>query len=545
MPKGLTTMSAREIDRGELIRRVREKRLTQPRAAALMGLSVRQVKRLCRQFKDDGLPGLASRRRGRPSNRKLAADVKDQVVALVRERYADFGPKLAHEKLVELHGIRVGRETVRKWLTEAGIWLTRAARVLRAHQPRHRRQCLGELVQIDGCDHEWFEQRADRCTVLVYVDDATGRLMELRFVRTESAFDYFDSTVSYLGRHGKPVAFYSDKHSIFRVHHEGSSGRGGGVTQFGRALGALNIDIICANTPQAKGRVERMNKTLQDRLVKELRLRGISSIEDGNAYLPEFIADYNRRFGREPMNPHDAHRPLQPGEDLPQIFTWQEERTMTRNLVVHFRRLTYLIVPSPEALALAGRRVLVHESADGRVEIRCEGTLLPYSVFDKQPLVPPGEVVENKRLGAVLRLIHAGQQERDQRRLASKKLTLRQKERIREARAKGGSPDEAPAAANASPAPPSSPDRLGEALAATLPLDRGGGAVAAFMERFSTEQKAKRKKSNDVTNQRKRERELLAAKARASAPSRVHGGTVFQAGGTFLLGRNRATSKWA
>ena len=295
------------------------------------------------------------------------------MVALVRERYADFGPKLAHEKLVELHGIRVGRETVRKWLTEAGIWLTRAARALRAHQPRHRRQCLGELVQIDGCDHEWFEQRADRCTVLVYVDDATGRLMELRFVKTESAFDYFDSTVSYLGRHGKPVAFYSDKHSIFRVHQEGSSGRSGGVTQFGRALGTLNIDIICANTPQAKGRVERMNKTLQDRLVKELRLRGISSIEEGNAYLPEFIADYNRRFAREPMNPHDAHRPLQPGEDLLQIFTWQEERTMTRNLVVHFRRLTYLIVPSPEALALAGRRVLVHESADGRVEIRCEG----------------------------------------------------------------------------------------------------------------------------------------------------------------------------
>jgi len=127
------------------------------------------------------------------------------------------------------YGIHVGRETIRKWLTEAGIWLTRAARALRAHQPRHRRQCLGELVQIDGCDHEWFEQRADRCTALVYVDDATGRLMELRFVKSESAFDYFDSTVSYLGRHGKPVAFYSDKHSVFRVNKEGSSGPAGGV----------------------------------------------------------------------------------------------------------------------------------------------------------------------------------------------------------------------------------------------------------------------------------------------------------------------------
>ena len=171
---------------GELIRRVREKRLTQSKAAVLLGLSVRQAKRLCQRFKADGLSGLGSRQRGRPSNRKLAVETQAEVVALVRERYADFGPKLAHEKLVEVHGIRVGRETVRGWLTEAGIWLPRAALTLRVHQPRHRRQCLGELVQIDGCDHEWFEARAGRCTALVYVDDATGRLMELRFVVSRS-----------------------------------------------------------------------------------------------------------------------------------------------------------------------------------------------------------------------------------------------------------------------------------------------------------------------------------------------------------------------
>src|SRR5450759_2042920 len=262
--------------------------------------------------------------------------------------------------------------------------------------------------------------------------------MELCFVVSESTFDYFAATESYLGHHGKPVAFYSDKHSIFRVSQEGASGRAGGVTQFGRALGVLNIDIICANTPQAKGRVERTNKTLQDRLVKELRLRGISSMATANAYAPEFMADYNRRFARVPMNPHDAHRPVQPNEDLAQIFTWQEDRTMTRNLVVHFRRLTFLIVPSPEALALAGRRVRLHESADGQVEIRHASHLLPYTVLDEQPLVAPGEVVENKRLGAVLSLIYAGQEERDQRRLASKQLTLRQKERLRATRAQVG-----------------------------------------------------------------------------------------------------------
>ena len=507
-------MSPREIDRGELIRRVREKRLTQAKAARLMGLSVRQVKRLCRLFKADGMSGLASRQRGRPSNRRLSSELKDEAVALVRERYADFGPTLAHEKLVELHGIRVGRETIRKWLTEAGIWLTRASRVVRAHQPRHRRQCLGELVQIDGCDHEWFEHRAERCTALVYVDDATGQLMELRFVKSESAFDYFASTVSYLGRHGKPVAFYSDKHSIFRVAKEGTSGAARGVSQFGRALAALNIDIICANTPQAKGRVERMNKTLQDRLVKELRLRGISSIEAGNAYLPEFIGDYNQRFGREPMNPHDAHRPLQPADDLSRVFTWQEERTMTRNLVVHFRRVSYLVIPSPAALALAGHRVVVHEWASGQVDIRCDGELLPYSVLDKQPLVKPGDIVENKRLGAALALIQADQDDRDQRRLASKKLTLRQKQRLRENRAKTyGTPNGEAPGLDMSHALPTGPDRLGRALSAT---NSGGGEVAAFMQRFAAEQKAKRQKASAVANQRKRDRELAATKLRAS-----------------------------
>jgi transposase len=512
MPKEFVAMSTKEIDRGELIRRVREKRLTQAKAAALLGLSVRQVKRLCRRFKGDGLAGLASRQRGRPSNRKLAAETKAEVVSLVRERYADFGPKLAHEKLVELHGVRVGRETVRGWLTEAGIWMPRAARTLHVHQPRHRRQCLGELVQIDGCDHEWFEARADRCTALVYVDDATGRLMELRFVVSESAFDYFAATESYLGHHGKPVAFYSDKHSIFRVNQEGTSGRSCGITQFGRALGVLNIDIICANTPQAKGRVERMNKTLQDRLVKEMRLRGISSMEAANAYAPEFMEDYNRRFARAPMNPHDAHRPVQANEDLAHIFTWQEERTMTRNLVVHFRRLTFLIVPSPVTLALAGRRVLIHEAADGQVEIHGAGHLLPYTVLDKQPLVAPGEVVENKRLGAVLSVIYAGQEERDQRRLASKNLTLRQKERLRAKRAQVG---RVPNATQDPTAPGPGPDRLAQALAATQAGAGCGPAMADFFAKFTAEQKARRKKYSDSSKQRKRDRELLALKTQA------------------------------
>ena len=267
--------------------------------------------------------------------------------------------------------------------------------------------------------------------MLVYVDDATGKLQELRLVQTESTFDYFAATAAYLRRHGKPVAFYSDKHSIFHVYHQGATGRAQGMSQFGRALAELNIDIICANSPQAKGRVERMNETLQDRLVKELRLRGISSMEEGNAFLPEYMDEYNRRFARAPRNAHDAHRPLQDDEDLDEIFSWQEERKLSGNLTVHFKGETYLVKPEPETTALAGKRVLVHEWADGRVEIRAEGRSLPYSLFEQNPRISQAAIVENKRLGTVLAAIQKAQIERDRMRLDSKKLTVREKNRIR------------------------------------------------------------------------------------------------------------------
>jgi hypothetical protein len=182
----------------------------------------------------------------------------------VRERYADFGPTFAAEKLAERYDLRVSRETLRSWMRQAGIWMSRAERK-RIQQPRYRREHVGELVQIDGSEHRWFEDRAAACTLLVFVDDATSRLMELRFVASESTFAYFEALKAYLRRHGKPVAFYSDKHSIFRVSNENTAS-GNGMTQFGRALSELNIEILCANTSQAKGRVERAHHTLQDRL---------------------------------------------------------------------------------------------------------------------------------------------------------------------------------------------------------------------------------------------------------------------------------------
>jgi len=484
---GLVTLSTRELDRVEVIRRVIRRELRQGKAAKMLGLTPRQVRRLCIAYREQGPPGLASLKRGRPSNHRLPTQIQERAIELVRQHYADFGPTLAREKLIELHEVRVGRETLRKWMLSAGLWLPRAARKATPHQPRGRRECFGELIQIDGCRHHWFEDRGPECALLVYVDDATSKLMELRFVLSESAFDYFDATRSYLERHGKPVAFYSDKHSIFRAYHDGATGRFKGVTQFGRALADLNIDIICANSPQAKGRVERMNLTLQDRLVKELRLRGISTKEDANRFAPEFMDDYNRRFGRAPVNPHNVHRPLRADEDLSRIFTWQEERTLTGNLVVHFKRVSYLVTPNAETRALGGKRVRILEREDGTVDIRHGEQVLPYSVFDKNPHISQGAIVENKRLDAVLTVIRAAQVRRDEQNLASRKLTLRQKERIRASQVKAGMP--APA-----------PERL--------------DAVSEYMHRFAAEQEERQR----ARNLRARERRKQQAIATLSAP---------------------------
>jgi transposase-like protein len=205
------SMSYEELDRVRVIERVIEKRLTQCEAARMLGLTSRQVRRLRRAYERDGARGLASKHRGRPSNRRLSAELRREALTTVRSRYEDFGPTLAHEKLTELHGLELSVETLRHWMTEDGLWTPRARREPRIQQPRRRRPCRGELIQVDGSDHEWFEERADRCTLLVFVDDATGALMELRFCESESAFSYFAAMRAYLEQHGKPVALYSDK----------------------------------------------------------------------------------------------------------------------------------------------------------------------------------------------------------------------------------------------------------------------------------------------------------------------------------------------
>ena len=405
-------MSDKELTRLEVLRDLDHQRLTAQAAGDILGLGRRQTLRLLRAYRTRGVDGLISKQRGRPSNRRKPEDIRAEALAIIRERYADFGPTLAAEKLRELHGIPLGRETVRLWMAEAGIWATRKQRRSRVYQPRYRRDCVGELIQIDGSEHRWFEGRGPMCTLLVFIDDATSRLMQLQFVETESTFAYFAATKGYLEAHGKPVAFYSDKHSVFRVAKPGVSGDG--MTQFGRALSKLTIEIICANSSQAKGRVERANKTLQDRLVKELRLAGVSTIADGNAFLPAFVADYNARFGKAPANSKDLHRPMSPRDQLYDEFTWQEERTLSQALTLQYDKVLFILEPSETAQAAIGKRVTVVDYPDGRIAIRYKGEDLAYRTFDKIRKVNQAAVVENKRLGSLLEMIKTYQETQPQ-----------------------------------------------------------------------------------------------------------------------------------
>lgn len=204
------------------------------------------------RYKAEGISGIASRKRGKPSNRKYPDSIRDYVLHIVRAKYHDFGPTLAAEKLEEVHQLSISKETLRKWMMEAGIWQSRKERKRRVYQPRNRRECFGELIQLDGSHHRWFEDRGPKCALLVYIDDATGKLVHLRFAQSENAFDYFEGIKAYLGKYGKPLAFYTDKHGVFRTTHASKSDAKTGMTQFGRALHELNIEIICANSPQAK-----------------------------------------------------------------------------------------------------------------------------------------------------------------------------------------------------------------------------------------------------------------------------------------------------
>ena len=396
---GVVQMSLLEVDRYAVVQQVVQRRMRQSDAALWLNVSVRQVKRLARAVRQEGAQGVVSKRRGAPSNRRTDAALRARFVGLVRERYSDFGPTLACEHLAEHHGYALSAQTLRGWMIEAGLWKPKRARVGRIHSPRQRRSRLGELVQIDGSPHAWFEQRAAKCCLIAFIDDAAGVVLQARFHPVECTGAYLHNLHAYVGAHGRPLALYSDRHGIFTKHDPEDPA----PTQFERALGELGIESILAYSPQAKGRVERLFQTLQDRLVKAMRLAGISSIEAANAWLPQYLQRHNARFARQPADGADAHRPYEGSAvELARICAHHHERVLSKTLTCQFRGrlLVVLTQDSQPRYALRSQTIRVVEHLDGSLELLRKGEALPYRTFERHQHLAASRVADDKMLNA-------------------------------------------------------------------------------------------------------------------------------------------------
>jgi len=375
-------MSQKEVNRAQVLDMLKEGKLSQQDASKRMGVSTRQVRRLAKRYQAEGLGGLVSKKRGRASNRRLDEATRTTAIELIGTHYRDFGPTLANEKLAELHGVQLSVESTRQLMIGAGCWRTRKGGTVCVHPMRERRPRFGELIQVDGSPHDWFEGRGEHCTLLVFIDDATGRLTQLRFTPTETTLGYMRVLHDHIRAHGVPAALYSDRHSVFCINAKDADPEA--ETQFARAARELGIECIPANTPQAKGRVERANQTLQDRLVKEMRLAGINDMDSANAWLPGYIAGYNRRFAVVPKDPCDAHLAY-PGtpDELVRTLSIQVARTLSKNLSCQYENQLLQVETTGTGLGLRGAKVTVHEHFDGRKELLWRKRKLTYSVMDK------------------------------------------------------------------------------------------------------------------------------------------------------------------
>ena len=391
-------MTEEELARKSEIERVLEKRTTQAEAAIKLGLSQRQFRRILQRYRKEGVSGLVSKKRGVPSNRKTNESVMDEVRKFICDPLmSDFGPSLMAEKLEKTKGIRLSKETLRKIMIGEGIWQPKIKKKSEPHYERPRRMHRGELVQIDGSVHAWLEERADKAVLLVFVDDASSAILAAKFVPVENYFNYGDLCKECFREHGLPKAFYSDKFSVFRTNRKQDL-KYEPVTQFQRALSVLDVDLICANSPQAKGRVERANQTLQDRLIKEMRLLGINNYEEANQYLPEFIADYNRRFAVVPVSDIDFHRPFDESIDLDFLFCVHDFRIVSKTLQINYDGKVYQIQTNHHAYVYSKKEVLITVDSAGSISAWFDGKLLKLDEIEKRPKQTP--VVSTKSVAS-------------------------------------------------------------------------------------------------------------------------------------------------
>lgn len=367
MEKDVLEMSLRERDVLKVMSLVVSGQRGQAQAARLLKRSVRQIRRVLRRMEAEGDAAVVHRLRGKPSNARLCRKDKRRALSLYRQHYGDFGPTLACEKLSERHGLVVARETLRQWLLAEGLWHKKRRRDVHRSR-RERRECFGELVQADASEHDWLEGRGPRMALLAMIDDASGRIMA-RFHPAETTEAYMDLLGRWLREHGRPVSWYSDRDSVFRA--ESKQDRERSVpTQFSRALGELGIELILANSPQAKGRVERLFGTLQDRWVKELRLATVTTLAAANELLDrKLLAEFNARFTVKPASGNDGHRPLHACHDLAAVLSTQHARTVSNDYTVRFDGRVYQLLP-PAWPGERGGKVIVEQRLDGTMRVR-------------------------------------------------------------------------------------------------------------------------------------------------------------------------------
>ena len=391
-------LSTRDRDRLKVLSEAKKGLITQKQAADQLKLTERHVRRLVSRMREQGDRTVLHGLRGRASNRRIPDAVRQQALVLLsRQEYADFGPTLASEYLAKKLGLWIGKETVRKWMSEAGLWKVHPVKVETVHQWRERRACFGELVQWDTSEHNWLEGRGEKLYLIKMIDDATSRLF-CRFVRHDSTEENMRLLWSYLERHGRPLAFYTDKASLFAnipKSKDGAMPRVGETppTQIGRALKELGIEWIPAHSPQAKGRVERSFGTDQDRLVKGLRIAGAATLEQANAYLEdEYLPEWQQRFTHKPVKPVDAHRRLDKSHRLESILSRVEARVVANDYTIRHGNQFWQIARTDIRPGLRGARVEVEERLDGTRSVR-----FGEHRFGLQACSAPPPVVKPKR----------------------------------------------------------------------------------------------------------------------------------------------------
>jgi len=380
--RDIIEMSLQEVRRLRVIQETIERRITQRVATTMLGLSGRQVRRLVKAVREEGERGVIHKLRGRSSNRKTPAEVKARALMLYRGRYAGFGPTLASEKLGELDGIKLSDETLRKWLMEAGLWQRRRKRS-RHRQWRQRKECFGEMVQLDGSHHAWLEGRCPDFVLLAYIDDATNHVFA-RFYDYEGTMPAMDSFKRYVRRSGLPLSIYLDRHTTYKSTKKLSEWEElEGVeplSQFERALEELGVEVIHAYSPQAKGRVERLFGVLQDRLVKEMRLRGIKTLEEANEFLGVYLPSFNRRFRVSPANDTDVHVRLPKYLNLDKYLCIRNQRTVRKDNTIAYNGKLYQIDDQ-----VRSKRVTVEERLNGSMVITCNGLKLKHREIAEKP----------------------------------------------------------------------------------------------------------------------------------------------------------------